>query len=682
MASGTISSPGAGNTGLDVAGIVAKLMQAENTKLDPLTKQATSYNTLLSAYGNLKSALSTYQSAIKGLTSATFSAQKSTVNNTGTAPTGSTLTTDAFTADVNTDDATKIKSQKLQSKGFPSSAVFNAGDSMAIKIGTNQPVFITLGGDATLTGLRDTINNSKAGVSASIVTDDQGSHLVFESQTGGTANTIKITSNNSLSDFAYGGASDTTTSVKQIQAAQDQTAAASGNYDISISQLASAQKLKSPGYDAGATFDTGILAIKTGANSTAIIKPASNTLAGIRDAINASTDAGVTATIVNDGSKSHLVLTAKDSGAVNSVKITGTESFAGLSFDPSATITSPGITPGQAFASGALTLNVGGSDITINPGVTPPATQPALADIMAAINTAGNGAVTASITNDGTNDHLVLKPTGSNSVSLNGSGDYTALTGNQMGQLSAAQDAKLTIDGVAVTSKSNKVTDAISGVTLNLSKVTTANDKMSLNIANDNTGVQTTATSFVTAYNTLVKTINGMMTYTPAANLGDAGTSGPLYGETSVSSLIGQMRQALIQSVPGGGSIQTLSDIGISFQKDGTLASDATKLLKATTDNFAGIQNLFTSTNGIVTKLNTFMTGVLADDGMIATKTNGIKTSLKINTDRTTAMQARLNSLQDSYTTQFNNLNLTLANMNSTQSYLTQQLAALAKSTG
>jgi len=142
------------------------------------------------------------------------------------------------------------------------------------------------------------------------------------------------------------------------------------------------------------------------------------------------------------------------------------------------------------------------------------------------------------------------------------------------------------------------------------------------------------------------------------------------------------MRQALIQSVPGGGSIQTLSDVGISFQKDGTLASDAAKLLKATTDNFAGIQNLFTSTNGIVTKLNTFMTGVLADDGMIATKTNGIKTSLKINTDRTTAMQARLNSLQDSYTTQFNNLNLTLANMNSTQSYLTQQLAALAKSTG
>jgi len=218
-----------------------------------------------------------------------------------------------------------------------------------------------------LAGLRDTINNAKAGVSASITTDDQGSHLVLESQTGGTANTVKIISNNSLSDFAYGGVTDTTTSVKQIQAAQDQTAAASGNYDISISQLASAQKLKSPGYDVGATFDSGILAIKTGTNSTAIIKPASNTLAGIRDAINASTDAGVTATIVNDGTKSHLVLTAKDSGAINTVKITGTESFAGLSFDPSTTITSPGITPNQPFAAGALTLNLGGSDITIAP---------------------------------------------------------------------------------------------------------------------------------------------------------------------------------------------------------------------------------------------------------------------------------------------------------------------------
>lgn len=678
MASGTISSPGAGNTGLDVAGIVAKLMQAENTKLDPLTKQASSYNTLLSAYGNLKSALSSYQTAINALTSATFGAQKSTVNNSGIPATGTTLTTDAFTADVNTDNATKIKSQKIQSQGFPSTATFNAGDSLAIKIGSNQPVFITLGADATLTGLRDTINNSKAGVSASVVTDDTGSHLVLESNTGGTANTIKVTANNSLSAFAYGGANDPTTTVKQIQAAQDQTSAASGNYDITISQLASTQKLKSPGYDASATFDTGILAIKTGTNSTTLIKPASNTLAGVRDAINASADAGVTATIVNDGTKSHLVLTAKNSGAANTIKITGTESFAGLSFDPSATLTSVGIPPAQPFNAGALTLNLGGSDITITPGGTPPQ----LSDIMAAINTAGGGGVTASITNDGTNDHLVLKPTGSNSVSLNGSGDYATLTGNMMGQLSAAQDAKLTIDGVVVTSPTNKVADAISGVTLNLTKVTTANDKMSLNIANDNSGVQTTATSFVTAYNTLVKTITGMMTYTPAANMGDAGTSGPLYGENSVTALIGQMRQTLIQSVPGGGSIQTLSDIGISFQKDGTLASDATKLLKATTDNFAGIQNLFTSSNGIVTKLQTLMTGLLADDGMIATKTNGIKTSLKINTDRTTAMQARLNSLQDSYTTQFNNLNLTLANMNSTQSYLTQQLAALAKSTG
>ncbi|MGC8146197.1 flagellin hook IN motif-containing protein, partial [Salmonella enterica] len=80
-----------------------------------------------------------------------------------------------------------------------------------------------------------------------------------------------------------------------------------------------------------------------------------------------------------------------------------------------------------------------------------------LNQVMSAINSASAG-VTASISNDGTNNHLVLTPTGSSAtaaVSLTGSGDYSGLTMSGMGQLLKAQDAKLSIDGVAVTSTSN-----------------------------------------------------------------------------------------------------------------------------------------------------------------------------------------------------------------------------------
>ncbi|QBP75473.1 flagellar hook protein [Herbaspirillum huttiense] len=674
---------------LDVSTLVSQLISAESqTQLTPLTTQASSYNTLISAYGSLKSALSSYQSAITSLTSASFSSQKSSVSNAGT---GTTLTTDPFTADVNSDDSTKILAQKLQSAGVSSGTTYNAGDSIAIKIGTNSPTFITLQANSTLAGVRDAINASKAGVTASITTDGSGDHLVLESATGGTANTIKVTANNSLSAFAYDPSSSTPSTMTQIQAPRDATKAASGTYSVAVSQLAQTAKLSSASITPGTTFDNGILAIKTGTGSTAIIQPATNTLAGVRDAINSS-DAGVNATIVSDGTNDHLVITAKDSGAANTIKITGTGNYSVFSADPSGTVISPNVSTSQTYSSGTLSLKVGDTTVAINPTANGSGNID-LNQVMSAINSASAG-VTASISNDGTNNHLVLTPTGSSAtaaVSLTGSGDYSGLTMSGMGQLLKAQDAKLSIDGVAVTSTSNKVENAISGVTLNLAKVTTSSDNFTLNISNDTSGITTAANSFVTAYNTLAKAVAGMTAQTPSTTLGQANNSAPLASESSVQTIMNQLRNTLFATVDGGNGISSLSDIGISFQKDGTLALDSTKLATAATNNFAGIANLFTGTdpdttnttsskNGIVTKLQTLMTSLLSDSGIIASKTNGLQASLKINQDRQTTVQTRLSNLKDDYTNQFNRLNVTLASMQSTQSYLTQQLASLAKS--
>lgn len=674
---------------LDVSTLVSQLISAESqSQLTPLTTQASSYNTLISAYGSLKGALSTYQTALKAMTTASFSSQKSSVTNAGT---GSNLTTDPFTADVNSDDSTKILAQKIQSAGVSSGTTYNAGDSIAIKIGTNSPTFITLQANSTLAGVRDAINAAKAGVTASITTDSNGDHLVLESNTGGTANTIKVSANNSLSAFAYDPSSSTSSTMTQIQAPRDATKAASGTYSVAVSQLAQTEKLSSGAITPGTTFDNGILAIKTGTGSTAIIQPASNTLAGVRDAINSS-DAGVNASIVSDGTNDHLVITAKDSGAANTIKITGTGNYSVFNADTSGTVTSSNVATGQTYSSGALSLKVGDTTVAINPTANSSGDID-LNQVMSAINSASAG-VTASISNDGTNDHLVLTPTGSSAtaaVSLTGTGDYSGLTMSGMGRLLKAQDAKLSIDGVTVTSTSNKVENVISGVTLNLSKVTTSSDNFTLDISNDTSGISTAANSFVTAYNTLAKAVAGMTAQTPSTTLGQANTSAPLASESSVQTIMNQLRNTLFASVDGGNGISSLSDIGISFQKDGTLALDSAKLTTATTENFAGIANLFTGTdpdttnttsskNGIVTRLQTLMTNLLSDTGIIASKTNGLQASLKINQDRQSTVQKRLSNLKDDYTNQFNRLNTTLASMQSTQSYLTQQLASLSKS--
>ncbi len=674
---------------LDVGGLVSKLMTAEGTALTPLTKQASSYNSLISAYGTLKSTLSTYQTAIDGLNTSNFSAQKATLVNSGT---GTSLTTDPLTAEVNTDNSNKVLAQKLQSTAVASTAMFNAGDSLAVKIGKGAPKFITLEKNSSLTDLRDAINAAKAGVSASITNDSSGSHLVLESNTGGAAGTIKIQANNSLAGLAYDPSLPNPSSMSQIQGPRDASAATSGSYNVSVQQLAQAQKISSSGFADDASFETGILAIKTGKGATNVIKPLSNTLSGIRDAINTS-DAGVTASLVSDGKLSHLVIASKETGADNAIRVSGTGSYAALSFDPSGKFSSTEVAPGKVFDAGAggLSLTVDGTatDVPLSAG------GMTLAGVSDAINAAKLG-VTASVSNDGSNDHLVLSATGDKSgsaIALNGSGSFSGLSGSSMGQMTAGQDAKLSIDGVAVTSATNKVSDAISGMTLNLTKTTNASDNFTLNVANDTTGVTATANTFITAYNTLAKAVAGMTQQTPSTQLGKASSSSPLASETAVQSMMSQMRNALFTTVKGGNGISSLSDIGISVQKDGTLALDAGKLSKAVEGNFAGLTNLFTATpgvdedgkpiadgnTGVLTHLQSMVKGFLADGGIIDSKTKGLQASLKINADRQTAINSRLSNTQDRYTNQFNSLNTTLASMTATQSYLSQQLANLPK---
>ena len=140
-----------------------------------------------------------------------------------------------------------------------------------------------------------------------------------------------------------------------------------------------------------------------------------------------------------------------------------------------------------------------------------------------------------------------------------------------------------------------------------------------------------------------------------------------------------QIRSTMLGALGDNGSMN-LSQVGIAFQKDGTLALDATKLTAAGNKDFEAVSKLFTGTGGVVTKLQKVMEGILADSGTLAAKTRGLQDSLKIVTDQQTAANTRLQNLKDNYTNQFNRLNVTLATMQARQSYLTQQLSKLSKS--
>jgi flagellar hook-associated protein 2 len=667
------------STGLDVASIVAQLMAAESKSLTPLTTQASNYNSLKTAYGTVKSSVTAFQTALNNLTNATFSTQKTAVTNYNSSASSSTSTTEPFTAAVNTDTATQALSQRLKSEGIAAGTTFSSGDSIAIQVGSEPPKFITLSEDKSLEGLKKAINDAKTGVTASIVDGTNGEkHLVFESDARGTANTMKIFANGSMSMFGYNTSSTSPTTMEQTQAPRDTTLAAVGSHDISVTQLAQAHKLKTEGFASDAAFGTGILAIKTGTGTTTLITPKNPTLAGVRDAINSS-DAGVTASIVNDGNKSHLIITAKDTGADNAIKITGTESFASFNYDPATANTTPqtaAVPSAQTFdaGTGALTLKVGNTSTNIS--LT--GSSLSLADLESQIN-AANAGVTASISNDGGNSRIVLTPTTAGTeVTLTGTGDFAALNNppstSGMSQMTAAQDARVVIDGVVVTSKKNEVTDAISGLTLTLNRVTLPTDEYKLNVTNDKSTVQSSVSTFVDAYNTLIKSLTTMTAYNA-----DTKVAGALQGDSGARSMITQLRSTMTQAIDNG-TLSTLSSLGIAMQKDGTFKVDAVKLNKAATDNFEDISKLLTSENGIVTQLKTLTTGFLGENGIITERTNSIQKSIDLNTKRQEEMMARLTSTEERYTKRYNALDLTLANLQSMQSQLTTQLASLSKS--
>ena len=223
-----------------------------------------------------------------------------------------------------------------------------------------------------------------------------------------------------------------------------------------------------------------------------------------------------------------------------------------------------------------------------------------LQGIRDAIN-AGNVGVTASIVGDGsaTPYHLVLsssKTGAASSIKITSSGEDAAVTsllaydpaGTQnFTEVSTAQNANLTVNGIAISSASNTVLGAIQGVSLTVAKV----GSTSISVAPNTTGITAGVNSFVKAYNDLNTTIKSLTSYDANTN-----KAGLLLGDSTTQSVQNQIRKTLSSSVNGlGGGLTTLSQIGVSFQKDGSISLDASKLSTALSTKFSDVGGLFAS---------------------------------------------------------------------------------------
>lgn len=156
------------------------------------------------------------------------------------------------------------------------------------------------------------------------------------------------------------------------------------------------------------------------------------------------------------------------------------------------------------------------------------------------------------------------------------------------------KDAQYTVDDVPISSKTNTITDALSGSTITLKGVSAAGKKANLTVATDTSGVKTQLEAFVKAYNDLNTTLRSVSAYGVSPGKGQAPTGGgALSGDATIRAIQTEMRAMFNQAIPGAPKgYSSMVDIGVTFAKDGTLSLDSTKLNTALTNNPDGVRQL------------------------------------------------------------------------------------------
>ena len=240
--------------------------------------------------------------------------------------------------------------------------------------------------------------------------------------------------------------------------------------------------------------------------------------------------------------------------------------------------------------------------------------------------------------------------------------------------LQASQDARINVDGITVTRGSNTISDVLEGVTLTLTKETTA--AASLSIAEDFSGARSAIDAFVKAYNDTQTTLKNLTNYNAETR-----TAATLTGDSSARSIQSQVRNLVSGALSGLGDTTRLADIGVTFDKDGKLSVDGSKLDTALKDPNRDVAAFFTGSGdfkGLAATVSDGLKNFIDAGGLLAGRTEGLNASIKLIGKQREAFEARLESVQKRYQAQFTALDSTIASMTQTSNYLTQQLAGLA----
>lgn len=281
--------------------------------------------------------------------------------------------------------------------------------------------------------------------------------------------------------------------------------------------------------------------------------------------------------------------------------------------------------------------------------------------------------ISANVLTDANGSRLVIgSQTTGKGTDITVSGDSELATGYDAGK--PPMNAEYTIDDIAMESSSNKITSAISGVTLELldTKAST------ITVASNTDTLKTSVQSFVSAYNALLTSIN---TQTKVTATGDAATTtaGALTGDASMRQLVNGLRGELLQN-SGTSSVGNLSQMGISTdQKTGLLTLDDTKwkAAVATPNGAIEIAKVFTGDTGLITRMTKATESYVGSSGLLAARATDLNTKLTTLTTQQADLDRRMESMKSTLTAKYTAMDGLIAKINASSSSIMTTLNSL-----
>ena len=321
-----------------------------------------------------------------------------------------------------------------------------------------------------------------------------------------------------------------------------------------------------------------------------------------------------------------------------------------------------------------VTVTKGGvsTDLTIS--------APTLTNIVETINDSDLG-LTANVIDTGQSSGRYVLSVSSETGSDNAFSISSAVMTGQV-QQATAQNASLTVNGVSITSSSNTVSSALAGVTLDLKGTFAAE---TITVTRDTSGVKAEIETLVEVYNEAQAIFNSLR------NGSDPNDElvGSLATDTIFRSIQSSFRNTFssISSTPSG-DISYWADLGVSVQRDGTLAVDEDRLDSALASSFDDVMTALTADTesqsdigiadrGLAGDMSAMIRDLTKANGSISNAINSANTSLSDYEERLVQLDARMERIKERYTQQFAAMQQIVDGFNATGEYLKNNLAAL-----